>query len=136
MAKEFSEEITRLEGESKMPSSDKKKLKKSEDDNNGNQHKENKPVTRNIDYSNLDKKPTAAIGSLSGEVLDTLEKYFSAYHAQKDHKQMLEAIEPTTSPGSLTCCICSDDFDAGDTVACGGDDIHFFCKSCLSSYAH
>jgi hypothetical protein len=134
MAKEFSEEITRLEGESKMPFSDKKKLKKSGDDNNGNQHKENKPVTKNIVDSNLDKKPTAAIGSLSGEVLDTLEKYFAAYHAQKEHKQMLEAIEPTTSPGSLTCCICSDDFDAGDTVACGGDDIHFFCKSCLSSY--
>jgi hypothetical protein len=134
MVKQLSEEITRLEGECKMPSSDKKKLKKSEDDNNGNQHKENKPVTRNIDDSNLDKKPTAAIGSLSGEVLDTLEKYFAAFHAQKEHKQMLEAIEPKTSPGSLTCCICSDDFDAGDTVACGGDDIHFFCKSCLSSY--
>ena len=55
---------------------------------------------------------------------------------QKDHKAMLDAIEPapTESPGSLTCCICSDDFDAGDTVACSGDDIHFFCKPCLSSY--
>ena len=135
MAKEFSEEITRLDGGSKITSSDKKKSKKSEDDDSsGNQHKENKPVTKNIDDSNLDKKPTAAIGSLSGEVLDILEKYFAAYHAQKEHKQMLEAIEPTTSPGSLTCCICSDDFDAGDTVACSGDDIHFFCKSCLSSY--
>jgi len=132
LAKRLSEEIIRLEGESKMPS--KEKLKNKED---GNHHKENKTnfgfVTSKGD-SGIDKKPTAAIGSLSGSVLDTLAIYFRAHHGQKEHKKMLDAIEPTASPGSLTCCICSDDFDAGDTVACSGDDIHFFCKPCLSSY--
>ena len=132
LAKQLSEEITRLEGESKMPS--KKKLKSEADRNH---HKENKPnvgcVTRNVD-SGSDKKPAAPIGSLSGDVLDTLAIYFRAYHGQKEHKTMLDAIEPTESPGSLTCCVCSDHFDAEDVVACSGDDIHFFCKPCLSSY--
>jgi len=132
LAKALSEEITRLEGESKMPS--KQKLKSEEDDNH---HKENKPNVGCIisnDESDSDKKPTAPIGSLSGAVLDTLATYFRAHLGQKEHKSMLDAIEPTESPGSLTCCICSDDFDAGHTVACSGDDIHFFCKPCLSSY--
>jgi len=132
LAKALSEEISRLEGESKMPA--KKKLKSEED---GNHHKENKANFGCIirkDDPDSDKKP-APIGSLSGTVLDTLATYFRAYLGQKDHKSMLDAIKPITeSPGSLTCCICSDDFDAGDTVACSGDDIHFFCKPCLSSY--
>ena len=136
LAKALSEEITRLEGESKMPAK-KKKLKSEED---GNHHKENKPNVGCIISNNgkgdtdSDKKPSAPIGSLSGAVLDTLATYFDAHLRQKDHKKMLDAIEPTESSGSLTCCICSDDFDAGDTVACSGDDIHFFCKPCLASY--
>ena len=74
LAKELSEEITRLEGESKMPST--KKLKSEE---GGSDHKENKPNVECIDDSGSDKKPTASIGSLSGDVLDTLAIYFRAY---------------------------------------------------------
>ena len=73
LAKELSEEITRSEGESKMPSA--KKLKSEED---GNDHKENKPNVGCNDDSGSDKKPTASIGSLSGDVLDTLAIYFGA----------------------------------------------------------
>lgn len=132
LAKAFSEEICVLEGDSNMPA--KMKLKS---DVNGNQCKENRPGA-NIedDADESDKKPAAPIGSLSSTVLDTLTTYFRAYHDRKWHKAMLDAIKPTESEsqGSLTCCICSDDFDAGDTVACSGEDIHFFCKPCLLSY--
>ena len=131
LAKALSDEITRLEGESKLPAKENSKY------GNGIQQKENKP---NVDYSvtnndsDSETKPTAPIGSLSGSVLDTLAKYFRAHLAQKDHKAMLDVIEPKESPDSLTCSICAEDFDGGDTVACNGDEIHFFCKPCLSSY--
>ena len=83
----------------------------------------------------IDKKPTAPIGPLSGEVLDTLETYFLAHLGRASHNAMLGAIQPTESPpDGLTCSICAEDFDASDTVACTGDDIHFMCKPCLASY--
>jgi hypothetical protein len=82
-----------------------------------------------------DKKLTASIGPLSGSVIDTLTIYFNAHLEQRHHKAMLEAIEPVTdSDSTLSCCICSDEFEAKDTVACCGEDIHFYCKPCLASY--
>jgi len=131
LAKALSEEITRLEGESKTPA--KKKLEREEGGNHRKENKANSGCIVSKDDSDSEKKQLP-IGSLSATVLDTLATYFRAHLGQKDHKSMLDAIEPTENPGSLTCCICSDDFDAGDTVACSGDDIHFFCKPCLSSY--
>lgn len=83
LARGLSEEITRLEGERKMPSKEKLKNKK-----DGNHLKENKPnvgcAASNND-SDLEKKPTAPIGPLSGSVLDTLAIYFRAHHGQKEH---------------------------------------------------
>eukprot|EP00956_Cyclotella_meneghiniana_P025600 scaffold53671_cov65-Cyclotella_meneghiniana.AAC.1 len=118
LAMAFSEEISLLEGNSKVPG------------------KENKGANIDDHADESEKKPAAPIGSLSSTVLDTLTTYFRAYHRRKWHKAMLDAIKPieSESEGSLTCCICSDYFDAGDTVACSGEDIHFFCKPCLSSY--
>lgn len=134
LAKAFSEEISRLEGDRKMLAKTKLLLKG--EDGNRKENKPNASILIDERQDNVsDKKPMVHIGSLSGEVLNTLSTYFRAHLGQKDHKKMLDAIVPTESSESLTCCICSDDFDAGDTVACGGDDdIHFFCKPCLSSY--
>lgn len=129
LAKALSEEITRLEGDTKMPATKKHKAE------GGSHNKENKQ-NRNGRYENQDKKnqDKTSIGSLSDTVLNTLTTYFRAHLGQKDHKAMLDSIEPTESPTCLTCCVCSDAFNAEDTVACSGEDIHFFCKPCLSSY--
>ncbi|KAL9186727.1 hypothetical protein ACHAXT_005965 [Thalassiosira profunda] len=82
-----------------------------------------------------DTKPAASIGPLSGELLDTLKTFFLAYLGKEGHKAMLEAVQSTESQSGLTCGVCADDFDAGDTVACNGEeDIHFYCKQCLASY--
>ena len=160
LAKSLSEEIARLENEKvgnndnnldqKMPAKTNKI--KGEEMMGKHHQKENKPNC-NVNASqtetgqaksdeeeddDTDKKATAPIGPISGEVLDTLTTYFHAHLNQKDHKAMLNAIEPipdSSSPGSLSCSICADDFDAKDTVACCGEsDIHFFCKPCLSSF--
>ena len=79
-----------------------------------------------------------SIGILSGELLDTLRQYFRAHVGRNRHKAKLESIE-TISDGSgdgLACSVCCDAFNPEDTVPCSGEtELHFFCKSCFSSYA-
>ena len=83
---------------------------------------------------NEDVKLTATIGPVSGEVLDTLQTYFIAYLDKSLHKATLDAIGPKEGDDCITCSICADTFDPQHTVACTGDELHFFCKPCLEGY--
>lgn len=128
LAKNLSDEITSNDGNQKMPSS-----------NGGKENKQN-TTTKNGESDIEDvtppeeKKATLPIGPISGDTLDTLSKYFIAHYGKSKHKSMLDEIQPCQSQNGLSCSICADDFDAGDTVACGGEDIHFYCRPCLHSY--
>ena len=138
LAKGVSDEITRLQQQDaadddnqKMPAKTKK---------NGKENKSNMKQDNDtddilvVDSEGIEKKVTMHIGPVSGDVLDSLSKYFIAYLNKSKHKSMLDAIEPCQENG-LTCPICADEFNLQDTVPCGGlDDIHFYCKGCLSSY--
>mmetsp|Transcript_17079 Transcript_17079/g.37225 ORF Transcript_17079/g.37225 Transcript_17079/m.37225 type:complete len:401 (+) Transcript_17079:283-1485(+) len=95
--------------------------------------------------------PTESIGPLSGVVIDNLRMYFRAHVGRIRHRALLDAIEPVDGAssaggggggsgggggGALTCSVCADEFDPTNTVPCmGEDELHFFCKSCFSSYA-
>ena len=81
--------------------------------------------------------PTPPIGPLSGEILDTLRKFFRAHASRSRHKAKLESIEAVSDDrgDGLTCSVCCDSYNPEDTVPCSGDELHFFCKSCFSSYA-
>jgi hypothetical protein len=80
---------------------------------------------------------TVPIGPLSGEVLDTLHKYFRAYVNQTQHQTRLDAIKEVeeSSVDSLMCGVCTDSFQPSDVVACNGEEaLHFFCKACFVNY--
>jgi len=137
LAKVLSDEIIRLQQQDdnddnqKMPANKKK---------NGKENKSNMKQDNDtddilvVDSEGKEKKVTLQIGPVSGDILDSLSKYFVAYLNKSKHKSMLDAIEPCQENG-LTCSICADEFNPEDTVPCGGlDDIHFYCKGCLSSY--
>ena len=140
LAKGIADEITRLQQDTgdddnqKMPA--KKKKNGKENKSNMKQDNDNTDDILVVDSEGKEKKVTLQIGPVSGDVLDSLSKYFIAYLNKSKHKTMLDAIEPCQSQGNgLTCSICADDFNLEDTVPCGGlDDIHFYCKGCLSSY--
>ena len=83
---------------------------------------------------NKNVKPTAIIGPVSGDVLDTLQTHFVAYLDKSLHKAALEAIGSKEGDDCITCSICADTFDPQHTVACTGDDLHFFCKPCMEGY--
>lgn len=115
----------------------------------GKKGKENKkPATKILVFSDDDEDErddkkvksvlsTPPIGPLSGEILDTLRKFFRAHVGRSRHKANLESIEAISDDGGdgLTCSVCCDTFKPEDTVPCSGDELHFFCKSCFSSYA-
>jgi hypothetical protein len=137
LAKCISDEIIRLQQEGTDDDNQKMPAKKKK---NGKENKSNMKQDNDtddilvVDNEGKEKKVTMPIGSVSGEVLDSLSKYFIAYLNKSKHKTMLDAIEPCQENG-LTCSICADEFNLQDTVPCGGlDDIHFYCKGCLSSY--
>jgi len=140
LAKGIADEIIRLQQQvivdddnQKMPA--KKKKNGKENKSNMKQDNDTDDILV-VDSEGIEKKVTMPIGPVSGDILDTLSKYFIAYLNKSKHKTMLDAIEPCQSQeNGLTCSICADDFNLQDTVPCGGlDDIHFYCKGCLSSY--
>ena len=133
LVKGISDEIIRLQqqgdDDQKMPA----KKKKNGKENKSNMKQDTDDILV-VDNEGKEKKVTLPIGPVSGDVLDSLSKYFIAYINKSKHKNMLDTIEPCQENG-LTCSICADDFNLQDTVPCGGvDDIHFYCKGCLSSY--
>ncbi|KAL7551457.1 hypothetical protein ACHAWF_014638 [Thalassiosira exigua] len=118
LARGLSEEISRMEDSCETVAA-----------GNGNQKKESKILRK----AKADLKYACEYLSTCGP-LDTLKAYFVAHLERTSHNAMLQAIQPIDNAASLTCLICSDNFDAENTVACSGDDIHFYCKPCLFSY--